>query len=61
MDEESEYIPLPYVFDLLYDIKTRHQLIAKIAELQVELLELKHLARENGIDISEIDKLTTGE
>lgn len=48
-----KYEPLPYDFDLNFDIKTKDQLVSKILTLQGELDELNNLVEVYNLDISD--------
>lgn len=56
------YTPLPYVFDLLYDIKTLEQLNDHLSGKQRQATsatdaELYQLAREQGVDCSGVKEV----
>ena len=52
MNEPDE--TLPYVFDLMYDIKTKQELVDEMSELETRLSGLQNLIESQGVDLSEI-------
>ena len=57
MAEKEE--TLPYVFDLLFDIKTESHLLKEVNMLRVTLREMERVAKEHGIDLPEPIRVTT--
>ncbi len=43
--------PLPYVFDLLWDIKTKEQLIKLVSQMEEELTSIKEEIKNHNIEL----------
>jgi hypothetical protein len=45
---------LPYDFDLLWDIKTKAQLIVKYVQAQRDIKDIKEVCESHGMDIDKL-------